>query len=67
VARLLELGELCEDHHMPEMDVGRARIDAELDPERVALRELLLQRAVGQHLLCPALQGVEVRHASARQ
>ena len=45
---LLELPQLAEDDGMPEVDVGRGRVDPELDPQRPALGELLLQPAGGQ-------------------
>ena len=51
MALLLELGELGEHHDVAEVDVGGGRIDAQLDPERLALGELLLERALGEGLL----------------
>jgi len=34
MAQLLELLEFLEDNRMPEVQVGRCRIEPELDPER---------------------------------
>ena len=65
VARLLELSQLGEHHHVAQVDVGRrARIDAELHAKRLALGELLLELPLGQGLLGPARQGFEVSHSS---
>ena len=60
---LLELRELGEDHDVSEVDVGSGRIDAQLHPERLALGELLLELPLGQGLLGPAREDVEVSHA----
>jgi hypothetical protein len=64
---LLELGQLGEHNHMAEMDVGGGWIDAQLDPERLASGELLLERTLGQDLLGPAPQHLQVSHAWGRQ
>ena len=37
MAEALELGQLAEDDGVPEGQVGRGRVDAELDPQRPAL------------------------------
>jgi hypothetical protein len=63
VPRLLELGKLCENHHMAEVDIGGARIDAQLHAQRRALGELSLQRPLGQDLVRPTPEDVEVSHA----
>ena len=51
---VLELAQLVETHGVPEMDVGRGGVDAELDPQRASLtigaRELGFERAFGKHL-----------------
>ena len=54
MAGVLELAQLVEHHRVPEVDVGRRRVDPELDAERAALalgeRELLFERALGEHV-----------------
>ena len=60
VPGLLELGQLREHDAVAEVDVGRGRVDAELDPQRPALGELLGEAALGQRLLRP---GQELVHA----
>ena len=40
VAGVLELAQLAEHDGVPQVDVGRRRVDAELDPQRAAQREL---------------------------
>ena len=60
---LLELRQLGEDHDVAEVDVGRRRVDSQLDAERIARGELLLQPSLRQDLLGPAPEDVEVSHA----
>jgi hypothetical protein len=48
VAGVLELAELGQDDRMAEVDVGRRRVQAELDAERPALRQLRGQGSRGQ-------------------
>ena len=58
VAEILEQAQPAQHHGEPEVDVGRRRVDAELDPQRLAAFELLAQlgrrddvdRARGQQL-----------------
>jgi hypothetical protein len=64
MTRLLELGELGENHHMSEVDVGRTRVDPQLDAKGLPRGELLLQLPLGQGLLGPAQQGLELSHSS---
>ncbi len=59
VARLLELAQLLQDDRVAEVDVGRGRVDPELDPQRPPGRELLLQHRRRQHVDRVARQ---VRH-----
>jgi hypothetical protein len=47
VARVLELPELAEHDRVAQVDVGRARVDAQLHAERSALLELLQQLLLG--------------------
>ncbi len=63
MARLLELGELGQDHDMPEVDVRGGRVDPQLHAERPALVELLAQSSLGQDLLRPPREHFEVSHA----
>ncbi len=63
MALLLELGELGEDHHVPQVNVRGGGIDAQLDPQRPSLGQLLIEPALGQCLLGSALEDVEVSHA----
>ena len=44
---ILELAELSENHRMSEVDVGRARVDAQLDAQRRAFVQLLQQLLLG--------------------
>ena len=48
VAAVLELAQLAQDHGVAEVDVGRGRVDPELHPQRPALAQLALERALGQ-------------------
>ena len=70
VAELLELPHLVEQHGVPEMQVGRGRVEARLDVQRLAPAQLLDQLGGDQHLLGASLQlcelGVEITHRSAR-
>ena len=52
----LELAQLLEHDHMAEVDVGRRRVDAELDPQRLASREPSLELAGRQHVHRPERQ-----------
>ena len=63
MAELLELGELRQHHDVPEVDVGRSGVDAELDPQGVAGCELLGEPPLGQRLLRPTRECVEISHA----
>ena len=47
---LLELAQLLEHDGVAEVDVGRGRVDPELDPQRPARRELLLEPPLRQHV-----------------
>ena len=58
MARRLELAELLEDDDVAEMDVGRGRVDAELDAQRAPLGQALLELAGGQHVDRPEGQAV---------
>jgi hypothetical protein len=52
VPGVLELAQLAEHDRVAEVDVGRGRVDPELDPQRPALRprrpELCRERTLGQ-------------------
>jgi hypothetical protein len=48
VPGVLELAQLAEHDRVTEMDVGRRRVDAELDPQRPPLLELALELALRQ-------------------
>ena len=43
MAEILELPQLPQDDRVAEMDVEAGRVDAELDPERLAGRDAALQ------------------------
>ncbi len=58
---LLELAQLLEHDRVAEVDVGRGRVDAELDPQRPAGGELLLEPPRRQHVDRVARQ---VRHGA---
>jgi len=50
VAELLELSELAEHDRESEVDVGRRRVDAQLDAERCAALELARQVGFGDEI-----------------
>jgi hypothetical protein len=50
VAGGLELPQLLEHDHVAEVDVGGGRVDAELDAQRPARGEALLEHPGGQHV-----------------
>ena len=48
MAGVLELAQLLQHDRVAEVEVGRGRVQAELDAQRAAAREALLERARGQ-------------------
>ena len=56
VAVLLELPHLVDQHRVPDMQVGRRRVEAGLDNERPVFPELGRQSVLGQHLVGAAGQ-----------
>ena len=50
VAELLELAQLAQHDREPEVDVGRGRVDAELDPQRTAGAELAPEVGLGDEV-----------------
>ena len=50
MARVLEGAQLRQDHTVAEVDVGARRVDAELDAQRTARRDLLGQASFGQRV-----------------
>jgi hypothetical protein len=50
VPGVLEVAQLAQHDGVPEVDVGRRRVDAQLDAQRASERELALQFARRQHL-----------------
>jgi hypothetical protein len=53
---LLELAHLVEQHRVPEMQVGRRRIEPRLDAQRRAALHFLRQLLLGEHLVRAALE-----------
>ena len=56
VTERLELAHLVDEHRVPEMQVGRGRIEARLDAQRLAARQLLHELALDEHFAGPAQQ-----------
>jgi len=54
VPELLELAHLVDEHRVSEMQVGRRRIEARLDTQRLATRELAGELRLDQQFLCTA-------------
>ncbi len=48
--QVLELAQLAQHDRVAEVDVGRGGIDAQLDPQRPPLGQLLLQPALGERV-----------------
>jgi hypothetical protein len=48
VTRILELAQLGQHDGVPEMDVGRGRVEPELHPQRAPLRETVGERSLRQ-------------------
>ena len=60
----LEVRQAVEDVGEPEVDIGRRRVDPELDAQRSAERELALELALGQDV--DRMRDEIVRHSRAR-
>ncbi len=56
MAELLELAHLVDEHRVPDVQVGRGRVEAGLDDQRPALPEFGRQSVLGQHLVGAAGQ-----------
>ena len=50
VPEVLELAQLLQDHRVAEVEVLRGGVQTELDPERSALRQTLLEQPVRAHI-----------------
>ena len=69
VAGVLEVAQLAQHDRVAEVDVGRGRVDPQLDAQRAPERELALELARRQHLGGAAherLEGVRRHAANAR-
>ena len=66
VAGVLELAQLRQHHGVAEVEVGRRRVQAELDAQRTALREALREAVAGQAVDRVAGQVRRGRAASER-
>ena len=56
VAQVLQLAQLVELHRMAEVQVGPRRVEAFLDPQRLAAGELGDELALDQQFVCAALE-----------
>ena len=56
VAEVLHLAHLVEHDGVAEVDVGRGRIEPELDPQRLAARELDGELGLDQELVRPVFE-----------
>ena len=50
MAGTLKGGHALEGDRVPDVDVGRGRVDAELDPQRSSLRKLALELSLGKNV-----------------
>ena len=57
---VLHLAHLVQHHRVPEMDVRRGRVEAELDPQRRAARELVRDLALDEEFVGAALEHGEL-------
>ncbi len=55
MAQILELTQLVDQHRVPQVQVGRGRIETCLDTQRLAALELLNQFRLDQHFFRTAL------------
>ena len=60
VPQLLELAHLVDEHGVAEVQVRRGRVEARLDPQRLAAGQLLRQVGLGQELGGAAAQFLEL-------
>ena len=60
MAEVLRLAQLVQHHRVPEVDVGRGRVEAELDAQRLAAGELLRELRLDEELVRAAPEDVEV-------
>ena len=65
VAGVLELAQLAEHDRVAQVDVGRGRVDPELDAQRAAERQLALELAGREHVDRAGRKALGVAHARA--
>jgi hypothetical protein len=58
VAEKLEVAQLVDDHRVAEVQVGRGGVQAELDAQLPAGRQLLLQLLLDDQLVAPPTNGL---------